>query len=389
MALTKKKKIWIACGGIALLGAVVFFSIRATRKDEVQVQTAKAQRKDVLKSKVAASGEIRAKEFVDLQAEVAGVITALDVHEGDTVKKGDVLLRIDPLQTRADTDSTKAQFDASSSEARAQEFQIMNAESALARDEAALRSSKAELEQAQYNNVRAQSSFKRKQQLHEDGLISREEYEMAQNDARAAQSQLEVAKARVSQQETQIQVSTNTIQQMKTSLNAAQSRAKSFSANLTRANDQLEKTVIRSPLSGVITNLAVEKGERAVPGMMFNPQATLMTIADLSVIQAELKVDETDIVNLQADRHGLCESRCAPGQRVRGGSHRDRQQPDQGQHHFHAAGSQGLQGHRHPEGSIRQVAPGHVVHGGHHHAHETERARRSHPGPDDPRGRNR
>jgi HlyD family secretion protein len=66
-----------------------------------------------------------------------------------------------------------------------------------------------------------------------------------------------------------------------------------------RANDQLEKTVIRSPLSGVITNLAVEKGERAVPGMMFNPQATLMTIADLSVIQAELKVDETDIVNLK------------------------------------------------------------------------------------------
>ncbi len=299
MVLTRKKKIWMICGGVVLLGIIVFISIKATRKDEVPVQTAKAQRKDVLKSKVAASGEIRAKEFVDLQAEITGVITDLVVHEGDSVKKGDVLLRIDPLQTQADTNSTRAQFDAASSEARAQEFQILNAEAGLARDESALRSSRAELEQAQNNNVRAQTSFKRKQQLHEDGLISREEYEMAQNDARASQSQLEVARARTAQQETQVQVSKNTIQQMKTSLTAAQSRTRSYSANLVRANDQLEKTVIRSPLSGVITNLAVEKGERAVPGMMFNPQATLMTIADLSVIQAELKVDETDIVNLK------------------------------------------------------------------------------------------
>ncbi len=117
---------------------------------------------------------------------------------------------------------------------------------------------------------------------------------------------------------------------MKTSLNAAQSRAKSYSANLVRANDQLEKTVIRSPLSGVITNLAVEKGERAVPGMMFNPQATLMTIADLSVIQAELKVDETDIVNLKLKDAASSQGRCAARHRLRGRGHRDRQQPDQG-----------------------------------------------------------
>ncbi len=88
MALTRKKKIWIACGGVVLLGAIIYFSINATRKDEVQVQTAKAQRKDVLKSKVAASGEIRAKEFVDLQAEITGVITDLAVHEGDVRKEG-------------------------------------------------------------------------------------------------------------------------------------------------------------------------------------------------------------------------------------------------------------------------------------------------------------
>jgi HlyD family secretion protein len=105
MTLTKKKKIWIGAAAVAVLGAIIFFSIKATRKDEVLVQTAKAQRKDVLKSKVAASGEIRAKEFVDLQSEVTGVITEVTVREGDTVKKGDMLLKIDPLQTEAETSS--------------------------------------------------------------------------------------------------------------------------------------------------------------------------------------------------------------------------------------------------------------------------------------------
>jgi HlyD family secretion protein len=298
MALTKKKKIWIICGGVVALALIVFFSIKATRKDEVAVQSAKVERREVLKSKVAASGEIRAKEFVDLQSEVTGVITEVAVREGDRVKKGDILLKIDPLQTRADTDSARAQLEAATSEARAQEFQILNAEAGLARDEAALRSAKAQLDQAENNNNRAQASFRRKQQLHEDGLISREEYEMAQNDAKVAQAQLEVARAQVAQMQTQIDVARNTIKQMRTTQAAAAARAKSVSASVVRATDQLSKTVVTSPLSGVITKLAVEKGERAVPGMMFNPQATLMTIADLSVIQAELKVDETDIVNL-------------------------------------------------------------------------------------------
>lgn len=296
--MSKKKKIWIGAGGIVALGLIIFFSIKATSKDEVTVQTSKAQRKETLKSKVSASGEIRAKEFVDLQSEIAGVITELPVREGDVVKKGDVLLKIDPIQTAADTSATRAQLEASTADARAQEFQILNAEANLTRDEAALRSAKAQLEQAENNYNRAESSFKRKQQLHEDGLLSREDYEMAQNDYKVARSQLEVARATLSQMETQIKVSKNNIQQMKTSYSASQSRTKSVAANLTRQTDILKKTTLYSPLNGVITQLLVERGERAVPGMMFNPQATLMTIADLNTIQAELKVDETDVVNL-------------------------------------------------------------------------------------------
>lgn len=296
--MSRAKKIWIAAGGALLLGIIVFFSIRAARKDEVMVQKAPVERKELLTSKVTASGEIRAKEFVDLQSEIAGVITELPVREGDSVKKGDVLLKIDPIQTAAETGATQALYEASIADARAQEFQILNAESGLARDEASLGSARSELAQAENNLLRAQNSFKRRQQLNEDGLIAREDYEVAQNELKLAQTQFDMAKARAGQAETQVQVSRNTIQQLKVSAGATSSRAKSAAANLTRANDQLKKTILYSPLSGVVTQLLVERGERAVPGVMSNPQATLMTIADLSTIQAELKVDETDVIYL-------------------------------------------------------------------------------------------
>jgi HlyD family secretion protein len=301
--MSKRKKIWIALGGAALLGIVAFFSIRANRKDTTTVQTSRADRRETLKSKVAASGEIRAKEFVDLQSEIPGVIIDLPVREGDRVKKGDILLRIDPISWEAETSATRAQYEATVSDVRGQEFQILNAEANLARDEASLRSARAELEQAENNFNRVETSYKRKQQLHEEGLISREDYEMAQNDAKTARTQLEVARARLAQMETQMQVARNNIQQMKSSHQGSVNRSKAMAANLTKFKDQSSKTTLYSPLTGVITQLLVEKGERAVPGILSNPQATLMTIADLSVIQAELKVDETDIVNLALNNH--------------------------------------------------------------------------------------
>lgn len=293
-----KKKIGIVAGAVAALALIVVFSIRASRRDEVTVQTSKVERRAELKAKVTASGEIRAKTFVDIQTEIAGIVTELYVREGDRVRKGDVLLRIDPVATRAETDSARAQYEAGLEELRAQEFQILNSEANLQRDQAALRSARAQVEQAQSNFTVAENSYRRKQQLHEDGLISREEYELALNNYRSAQAQLEVARAQLSQMETQVRVAENNIQQMRKSYEAASKRTKSLAAGLTRAQDQFGKTTIRAPMDGVITQLVVEKGTRAVPGIMSNPQATLMTIADLSVIQAELKVDETDVVNL-------------------------------------------------------------------------------------------
>jgi HlyD family secretion protein len=296
--MTRSGKIWIACGAALVLGAIVYYSINSSRKDAVTIQTVKAQKKDELKSTVSASGQIRAKKFVDLQSEIAAVIIDLPVREGATVKKGDMLLRIDPIQTEASTLSSRANYEAAMSEVRSQEFQIMNAETSLARDEANLRASRAQLEQAKSAFIRTQNSFKRKQQMHEEGLISRDEYEAAQNDLKASESQLKVAEEQVRQNELSVQTAKNNIDQMNTTKAASQARAQASSASLKGQEDMLTKTVLRSPIDGVITALNVEKGERAVPGMTFNTQATLMTISDLSTIQAELKVDETDVIDL-------------------------------------------------------------------------------------------
>jgi HlyD family secretion protein len=296
--MSKKKKIWIACGAAVILGVIIFFSIRATRKEEVSVQSSKVTRKDVLKSQVSASGQIRAKDYVNLQAEIVGVVTDLPVREGDKVKKGDILLRIDPIQTAAQTDATRATFEAARQDLRAQEFQISTAEHNLSNAKSQLESARFQAEQAEFNYQRAQASFKRSQQMNEDGLISREEYEQAQLSLKAARSSADVARKQAEQMENQIKISQNSLDQMKNSISAAKVRLGAQEANLTQANDQLKKTTIPSPLSGVITSLVVHVGERAVPGTLNSPQATLMTISDLSVIQTELKVDETDIVSL-------------------------------------------------------------------------------------------
>jgi HlyD family secretion protein len=296
--MSKKKKIWIACAVIVLLAIVLLVSIKSSSKNTVLVQTAKVQRKDILTSKVNASGSIRAKEFVDIQAEIAGIVNELAVKEGDAVKKGDILLKIDPIQTQADRNARRANYEVTLADSRNQEIVIANAENDLLRSEASLKSSRADLERAESNLSRVESSYKRKQQLNEEGVISREEYEIAQNDFKLAKAQLESAKAAVSQSETSVRVAKNNIEQRKIDLSSSKLRASAADANLTSANDQLRKTTLYAPLSGIVTQLLVEKGERAQPGIMSSPQATLMTIADLSVIQAELKVDETDIVNL-------------------------------------------------------------------------------------------
>ncbi len=297
--MSTKKKVIIGSIALVVVIAAIIISISATRKNRVTVQTGKVSQKEMLESRVNASGEIRPKNYVELQAEIVGVITHLSVKEGDRVNKGDVLLRIDPLQSEADLRAQQASVDAQTYDAANIKGQISIAEANMLRDQATLDAARSDLKQAENDMERARNKFKRLQQLHEENLLSKEDYDAAKNDLAIVEAKLTSARSMVRRAEAQVNVSQVTLKQAQEQHSATLSRLSSGKAVLFKTQDLLSKTVLRSPLTGVITKLNVEAGERAVPGTLNNPSATLMIIADLSVIEAEIKVDETDIVNVK------------------------------------------------------------------------------------------
>jgi len=268
-------------------------------KPPIQVVTAKVERLPKLRSIVSATGEIRAKEFVDIQAEVDGIIVELKVREGDQVKTGDVLLRLDDLQLRAEETSARAQVGASEADARNADVGVATAKANLAADHTALANARLEAEQAKTSSNRAEASFQRKKELFEKQLIGGEEFEVAAAETRLAAQRLEWNLARIDQAQANIGAAVTRVQAAEAQRDAYCQRLDAIKAGLVRATDRVGKTVLKAPLSGLITKLNVEKGERAVPGIQSNPIATLMTIADMSVIEAEIRVAEADIVEVK------------------------------------------------------------------------------------------
>lgn len=295
----KRKKLLFLAAAIIILSGVVLFSVRARRGETVLVQTSQVELKEELIAKVSASGEIKPKEYVELQAEIAGVVVELYVREGDVVQKDNLLLRIDPVQSETESRAQKALLEVAQAEAANQKAQISLQETNLERERANVRVAQAELDRARSSMELARSSFERRQQLFEDNLIPRETYDSARNELIAAETAVTASQARLEQARAQLAVAEMVLQQTRTSHRSALSRVEQNRAILERTLDLLSKTVIRSPLTGVITRLHVEVGERAVPGTLNNPAATLMEIANLSVIQAEIQVDESDIVNVR------------------------------------------------------------------------------------------
>lgn len=263
-----------------------------------EVVIAKAERVALLRSLVSATGEIKAKEFVDIQTEVAGVIIDLLVQEGDEVREGQTLLKLDALQLEAELDSARAQLGAAEADARSSEVGVATAEANLAAEETALANAKVEAGQSQTSEERAKSSFQRKQLMFDNGLIGREEYEISRAEARLAEQRLDFAQARIKQAEASLRAAVTRVDAAKALCDASSRRYDAQKAVVARAVDMASKTVLKAPLSGLITACNVEKGERAVPGIQSNPVATLMTIADMSVIEAEIEVDEADIVSV-------------------------------------------------------------------------------------------
>ena len=264
------KKVLIGIAGLLLVVVVVSIVIHQANKGVVKVQTGKAQRQD-LSSVVSASGEIKPKTYVNIGANAFGKITHLYVKEGDRVRKGQLLAQLENVQSAADVAATKASLEASRTDAVAAN--------------ANLNTAKADLERAKADAERARLDWSRAEGLYKEQLISKAEYETRKATWQTSEAGLAQAEARVAQANAQF--------------DSAERHVTQTDATLTRASDVLQKTVYAAPYAGVITNLPVREGETVVIGIQNAPGSTLMTLADMSVITAEVKVDETDIVNVQ------------------------------------------------------------------------------------------
>ena len=267
-------KTWVkvVIGAAAFFGVlgIVFGTIYFSGRNVVTVQTGKAQNLD-LAAVVTASGEIKPKTYVNVGANAFGKITHLYVKEGDRVKKGQLLAQLENVQSSADVAATRASLEAAQTDAIAAE--------------AGYRTALADLNRAKADAERTKLDWQRAQGLFKEALIAKAEYDSRENAWLAADAGLAQAQARVAQSKAQV--------------DSAERRVTQTRANLTRVADVLQKTTYEAPFDGVITNLPVREGETVVIGIQNSPGSTLMTIADMSVITAEVKVDETDIVNVK------------------------------------------------------------------------------------------
>ena len=264
------KKIALIVGGAVVLLAIVGFSLQQSRKAVVPVQTGKVVKED-LTAVVTASGEIKPKVYVNIGANAFGKITHLYVKEGDRVKKGQMLATIENVQPEADVNANKAALN--------------SAQTDFVAAEAAVNTGVAELRQAEAEYERAGLDYNRNKALYDQQLIAKSDYDTKKAAFDTASAQLNQAKAKLSQARAQ--------------QDSANMHIKQNAANLTRVTDVLSKTEYSAPFDGVITNLPVREGETVVIGIQNAPGSTLMTIADTSIITAEVMVDETDIVNVK------------------------------------------------------------------------------------------
>ena len=242
--MTKGVKIGIAVVILAALGGMAFVAKEKNKNKASTVKIEAVEARDLVAS-VTASGQVRPRTKVDVSADITGRIIRLAVKEGDQVTKGQFLLQIDPQQFEA----------------------------ALQRSLAALASSKAQFAQASANLIQARRNYERSAEIKKSTptLISDEQLEQLRTQVEVNQALSDAAKFSVQQSE----------------------------AAVRDARFSLSRTTINAPMSGRITRLNVENGETAIQGTLNKDAATLLTIADLSVLETKIKVDETDVSRIK------------------------------------------------------------------------------------------
>ncbi len=283
----RKWKILIAVVVLVAGTIAVFAGVGYSQRGIVTVQTGHVVRQD-LTSLVTASGEIKPRKYINISAAEIGELTEIPVKEGDHVRKGQLVAKLENIQPEADVNAQRAALASAEADAAASEAGQKAAEDNLATMQAGVDRTKADLEHAALD-------LKRSEELYKDKLIPKQDYDTRQATYRTSQASLAEAEARLVQARAQLE-------QTRSQLNSSQKRIAQIRATVVRADDVLRKYNSYAPLDGVVTNLPVRVGETVVPGVQNSAASTIMTIADMSLITAEVKVDETDIVSVQINQ---------------------------------------------------------------------------------------
>jgi HlyD family secretion protein len=276
---------------VALGVGVIAYAVFAARGPaRVPVDLGVVTKQATFRSTVTASGEIVASRYADIGATVMGRIVALPVAEGDVVKAGQMLARIDPVQAESEALSAAEQTRALQAEEKAAEEQV--------------RAVLAEADAADARARDAQQVLARRRELSRDQLVPASDLESAKAAAESAAAQVQSARAAVDR--------------ARRALDAAGRRVAQARAQQTRAADVVSKTAIVAPIDGTVTRLQVRNGEMVVVGIQNQPGTTLMTISDLSTIDAEVKVAEADVLTVRTGQSAAVTLDALAGRRFPG-----------------------------------------------------------------------
>ncbi|HEY0426591.1 MAG TPA: efflux RND transporter periplasmic adaptor subunit [Pyrinomonadaceae bacterium] len=332
--ISRKGKIIIGSTIGVLLLIIILVSVLASRKDTPEVTVVKVEKKRELRSTVTASGEIRPVQFINLTSEVQGRIEEIYVNEGDRVTKGQQLVRLDPTQLQSSSDAALASYQASQNEVQSSRSQVTAAQNQLSQAQQGLIATQAQVDtsiqqvnSAKQNVVAAETDvdraqvdlntanreLKRTTDLLEAGVASRLEYDNAKDKVEQAQVALRNAQARLKVQQSSVLVAEKQVNEQRARLNqqqvtirdarravdtanigvdASQNRANQQMALLSGSKTLRDKTLQLAPINGVVADIPSKVGTFAVANLSSTP---LLTIADMSTINVEVKVDETEI----------------------------------------------------------------------------------------------
>ena len=278
--------------GIGVLLAAVAVVIALGRGGErgPEVELAAAERRERFQSFVNASGEVLAERYADVGSSVMGRVVELPVAEGETVSAGDLLARIDPIQAKSELDAAEAAIRALQAEGQSAMEQVLSA--------------RADLELAEAQARESEQSLERTDALHEEGLVARSELDIARATAESRRAQVDSARAAIAR--------SDGIRE------AAERRVAQARAQAARARDLLQKTSIEAPISGVVSRLQVREGEMVVIGIQNQPGTVLLTVSDLSELNAEVKVAEADVLRVEIGQEATVTLEAVPERSFRG-----------------------------------------------------------------------